>query len=71
MYLYYETLCNCGVSQYDFDVCWDEYRLWMLDIGMLWSTIPAEGRAHIGIWDILMSRLSNAIIDLNAEDLVL
>jgi hypothetical protein len=71
VHLYYETLRNCGVSQYDFDTCWDEYRLWALDIGMLWATIPAEGRAYIGIWDTLMNRLSNAIMDLNPEELVL
>lgn len=65
VHLYYETLRNCGVSQYDFDTCWDEYRLWALDIGMLWATIPAEGRAYIGIWDTL------TIMDLNPEELVL
>jgi len=40
-------------------------RLWALDIGMLWATIPAEGRAYIGIWDTL------TIMDLNPEELVL
>ena len=68
--LYHETLLSCGVSQYDFDACWNEYRMWALDIGMLWATIPAEGRPHIWFWDLLMSRLASAIIDLEVYDLV-
>ncbi len=68
--LYCDTLLKCGVSQCDFEACWDEYRLWALDIGMLWATIPKEGRVHIEIWDLLMSRLSSAIIELDADEFV-
>jgi aminoglycoside phosphotransferase (APT) family kinase protein len=65
--LYHDTLMMHGVTGYDDETCWDDYRLWNLNYGLLWATIPAQGRSHIPFWGLLVDRLSEAVVDSQAE----
>lgn len=63
---YHDILVANGVTGYDAVTCWDDYRLWTLNYGLLWATIPVAGRSHLPFWGLVMDRLAEAIVDQQA-----
>jgi aminoglycoside/choline kinase family phosphotransferase len=71
---YHETLRASGVTNYDFEQCWEEYRMSMLTLFILLVTnrenvdIAAYGERAQTLIDTMIDRYTTAIVDLNAAE---
>ena len=69
--LYYDTLCENGVTDYSFEHCWDDYRLGMFET--LWRNVfmfglhMLQGESYTEHLDILGPRIFAAVVDLNCR----
>ena len=70
--MYHRLLVDQGVSDYDFDQCWNDYRLSMrVAAGRTSGSVglqPSGPRG--GPWDTIVPRYCQAVTDLGVADLL-
>jgi aminoglycoside/choline kinase family phosphotransferase len=71
--IYHETLVENGIQNYEFEQCWEDYRITMLEC--LARQVRAFRSTHRpdmlnALQTIFIPRFSSAVIDLNSDELI-
>jgi aminoglycoside/choline kinase family phosphotransferase len=72
--LYYKTLVECGVSDYGFDECWEDYRrstLFLLSYSVIaLGSLDMANQRGVDLFTMIATRTMNAISDLKSGELL-